>query len=408
MSNRAHEIKIVPRAEIRPNPKNRNEHTAAQVDRLVKIIEYQGFRNPLIVSNRTGLLVAGHGRLMAASKMGIESLPVIFQDFDSEEQEIAAGVSDNAIASWAELDLSGINTDLGDLGPDFDIDLLGIKNFKIDVAENAEGEDEVPVLPIEPKSKLGDIYRLGSHRLMCGDSTSIDAFELLMAGEKAEMVFTSPPYNGNTRFNPGKGGSGFGGGKNLGPLYENDADNKTAQEYIDFTQAVLSNCFAVLEGFLFWNVNYNSNSRSEFIKQIVPYLDLLTETICWKKTALPVPHGLTRTWEPIFVFSSFGKDQRIGHPNKTEFNYWEISNSGALDKSHRAAFPVGLPEKGIELCDPKTILDPFGGSGTTMIAAEKLGRKSFLMELDPKYCDVIVSRWEKFTGKKAELLTREV
>lgn len=132
MQIRSKEITLVKCSELKPNPKNRNIHSKDQIDRLAEIIKYQGFRNPITVSNQSGFIVAGHGRLEAAKQLGIEAVPVIYQDFESEEQEYAAQVSDNAIASWAELDLSGINADLGDLGPDFDIDLLGIKNFFID------------------------------------------------------------------------------------------------------------------------------------------------------------------------------------------------------------------------------------------------------------------------------------
>lgn len=129
---RSQEITLVPIEEIKPNPENRNSHSPEQVERLCKIIQYQGFRAPLIVSNQSGLLVAGHGRLIAAQKLGIKSLPVSFQDYDDDAQEYAAMVSDNSIASWSELDLSSINMDIQELGPEFDIALLGIKGFEID------------------------------------------------------------------------------------------------------------------------------------------------------------------------------------------------------------------------------------------------------------------------------------
>jgi ParB-like nuclease domain len=134
-------IKLVPIKDLKPNPGNRNTHSDEQIERLVKIIKYQGFRNPLIVSNQSGYLVAGHGRLMAAALMGLKEVPVTYQDFESSEQEYAAMVSDNSIASWAELDLSAINGDIPDLGPDFDIDLLGIKDFLVDPADK-EGSEE--------------------------------------------------------------------------------------------------------------------------------------------------------------------------------------------------------------------------------------------------------------------------
>jgi ParB-like nuclease family protein len=130
-------VKYIKTGDVKVNPKNRNQHAYDQIDRLIKIIEYQGFRNPIIISNRTGLLVAGHGRLMAAKKMKLKEIPAMFQDFKDEAQEYAAMVSDNAIAEWSLLDLSGINSDLPDLGPDFDINMLGLKNFVLDMEETS-------------------------------------------------------------------------------------------------------------------------------------------------------------------------------------------------------------------------------------------------------------------------------
>lgn len=131
----AKDIKLVRLADIQLNPKNRNKHSKEQIDRLCEIIKYQGFRNPVTISNRTNQLVAGEGRYLAVKQLNGTYIPAIFQDFDNEEQEYSYGVSDNAIASWAELDLSGINTDLGDLGPDFNIDWLGIKSFLLEPAD---------------------------------------------------------------------------------------------------------------------------------------------------------------------------------------------------------------------------------------------------------------------------------
>lgn len=129
------EIKIVPIKELKAKKANRNKHPKEQIEMLAKHFEYQGFRNPIIVSNQSGEIVCGHGRLDAAKKAGLKEVPVIYQDFESPEQEYAYHVADNGLGLWSELDMSGINMDIGDLGPDFDIDLLGIKNFTIDVAE---------------------------------------------------------------------------------------------------------------------------------------------------------------------------------------------------------------------------------------------------------------------------------
>jgi hypothetical protein len=142
MDVKSKDIKLVPIGDIKPWPKNRNKHSQEQIKRLVKLIEYQGFRNPLVISNQSGYLVAGHGRLEAAAKLGMKQVPVIYQDFESEDQAYSYMVSDNAIAEWADLDLSSINNDIGDMGPDFDIDLLGIKDFVVDAADKGFDPDE--------------------------------------------------------------------------------------------------------------------------------------------------------------------------------------------------------------------------------------------------------------------------
>lgn len=139
---------------LKPHPKNRNKHPSDQIDRLIKILEYQGWRYPIKVSNVSGFMTSGHGRNLAALKMGIKEVPVSFQDYESDEQEYADVQADNAIASWSDLDLSLINSDIGDLGPDFDIDLLGIKDFKLDVSELNEHANMSEIFGAPPFSVL--------------------------------------------------------------------------------------------------------------------------------------------------------------------------------------------------------------------------------------------------------------
>ena len=185
--------------ELKAHPKNRNSHSKEQVTRLSKLLRYQGIRAPIVVSNLSGCIVKGHGTLSAIMNNQAKQAPVVFQDFTDEAQEYAFVQSDNAIASWSELDLSGINMDIGTFGPEFDLEHLGIKDFKIEVADHIPpvDPDDVPETPMKPKTKLGDLWTLGKHRLLCGDSTSVDAVERLMGGEKADMVFTDPPYGIN-------------------------------------------------------------------------------------------------------------------------------------------------------------------------------------------------------------------
>ena len=361
---------------IRQHPKNRNTHPQDQIDRLANVIAYQGFRDPLIVSKRSGLLISGHGRVMAAKQLGMTQIPVTMQDFEDDAQEYAALVSENAVASWAELDLSGINTDLGDLGPDFDVDLLGIKGFEIEVADKVLGdEDDVPEVPVEPKTRLGDIYQLGAHRLMCGDSTSIVAVEKLMGGENADMGFCDPPYN-------------------LGFEYNEYDDNKSSEEYSEFSKL--------------WFSNLQIVSKRQIVTlgtkniPIMANLGVVAGVACWvKKNWITSCHiSKLQQWEPIFFYGDYTKLKRTS-------DLFEINRVFQKDVGNDHTCP-----KQIELikdifghyCE-QSVVDLFGGSGTSMIAAESLGLKSYLMELDPRYCDVIVARWEKYTGKKAELIS---
>ena len=391
---RSKDVRIVSVDEIRPNERNRNSHPPEQIDRLCKIIEYQGFRTPLIVSNQSGKLVSGHGRLLAAKKLGLKELPVLFQDFESSDQEMAAGISDNAVSAWAELDLSGINLDLGDLGPDFDIDLLGIEDFVIEPADKLDpgcDEDEVPD-HVEPNAKLGDIYRLGNHRLMCGDSTDFSAVEKLMNGELADLVFTDPPYNVNYKGSDGQ---------------KIQNDNMDEAAFSQFCSDFYSNYFTAMKPgasiYVFHADLMGDHFRYNFKKSGFH----LSSTIIWNKNSLvmgrsdyhwkhePCLYG----WKPGAAHEWYSDRKQ-----NTVFDFQK--GSGQDNKMHPTCKPVGLVEYFINNSSKKNdlIIDLFGGSGSTLISAEKNNRRCFMSEIDPHYVDVIIARWEKYSGQKAELI----
>lgn len=402
------QIKLVPISELKLRSNNRNKHPKEQIDRLAEIIKYQGFRRPVIVSNLSGQVVCGHGRIAAAKKLKIKEVPCIYQDYIDAAQENADHVADNALQYWSELDLDGIRTDIAEFGPEFDVNMLGLKDFNVDIEHVEPGcdEDEVPE-HVEPKTKLGDIYQLGNHRLMCGDSTSIDAVEKLMNGEKADMVFTSPPYNsGNGGFK-----SDYYGKKK--DFYKEKTDSRTKEEYVMFCCEILNNISTILsseQSPVLWNVMYNSKSRNDYglvvFGNAQPFD--VQETICWNKgKGFPTASKgiLSRDWELIFVLCKVQKYFSTQGENEVRFARWDIPSEKQLE-NHGACFPVALAEKAINdfSIAGDHIYEPFGGSGSTLIACEKTNRKCFMMELDPHYIDVIVARWEKYTGKKAELL----
>lgn len=386
-------------SSLKPHPKNPNKHTDDQIERLAKLMRYQGFRSPIVVSNLSGYIVAGHGRLLAAKKLKLEKVPVSFQDFSDHEQEYAHMTADNAIAEWATLDLGNINEELESLGPDFDLDFLGIKDFELEPADKYADKDAdaVPDVPKKPKAKLGQIYKLGVHRLMCGDSTSIDAVEKLMDGQKADITFTSPPYNVGKTPNGNK------------QKYISDSDNKSSGDFKQLLNEFTNNCL-IFSDYVFSNIQSLSGNKIALIEHLYDMRERFADTIIWdKKTAEPAMarRVLNSRFEYIHIFSNEAK-RTIG---KRDFrgtleNIFELNSRQGKEfaKIHKATFPVQLPEYFILNFTETSCLDPFGGTGTTLIACEKTNRKCFMMELDPHYVDVIIARWEQFTGKKAELI----
>ena len=402
----ADKIEQWPTAKLLPYARNARTHSDEQVAQIAASIAEFGFTNPILAGS-DGIIVAGHGRLAAAQKLGLERVPVVVLDHLSATQRRALVIADNRIAEnagWDDELLAIEFAELADAG--FDNLLTGFTQDEIDaltpeqIPEGLTDEDAVPEVQAEPVSKLGDVWLLGKHRVMCGDSTDAGSVALLMNGKSADVTFTSPPYNANT-----KAGDGdiFTSKKSKKLYTDGYSDNLQSDAYVEFASKVLDTCFEVTSGFIFWNVSYNANSRFEYIKQIVPRLEFLIEQICWKKSSsIPFKGSLMRDWEPIYLFSTNG--ERLGL-NEVVSNHWTVSNTNSQTETHKACFPVELPSKGISLIKPKTniVFDPFGGSGTTMIACEKHGRHARLMELDPRYCDVIVKRWQEFTGKQATL-----
>ena len=378
-------LRLIPIIEVVPNPRNNNRHSIEQINYLAKLIKAHGFREPLLISNRSGFLIAGHGRLEAAKLLWMETIPAIFQDFASEAEEYQHMTADNEIARWAELDYQNVYDTLKEI-PEIDTELLGIENFVIpEVVEPQCDEDEVPEVPEEPKTKLGDIYKLGNHRLMCGDSTSIDAVEKLMDGNKADMVFTDPPYGINeetdrdfsSRTRKAKG---------------NSFDKIIGDDSIDTAVAAYSISDLLAPIVCYWGGNYYAHKMNPSSCWIV-----------WDKRVEEKQRDMNSDCELAYV----------KHPNKESVRIFRHLWKGMIKGSEHGQGRVHPTQKPIALAewcfdeldkDSKIIVDLFCGSGSTLIACEKSKRLCFGMELSPKYCDVIVARWEKFTGKKAELI----
>lgn len=401
------EIKIVDIDSIIPNPKNANRHSIEQLQRLEKLIKYQGFRNPLIVSNRTGFLVVGHGRLEAAKNMGMSEVPVIFQDFESEAQEYAYLISDNEIARWAELDYQSLYDELKEIEIG-DIDLLGIEDFKLPEVEIEPqcGEDEVPEVE-NPITKRGDIWILGNHRLMCGDSTMIDDVEKLMNGEKADMVFTDPPYRvsfeGQRFSSTTKDGKKVFGDFSANTKHEKiKNDSLDENEFNDFIFKVLTGLFSSLKKDNAWYICFAQFELHLLLNGIISAGEKWKNIIIWMKNQANLSNmDYKSRYEPI-VYSQSGS-RFFGERYKQE-DIWEFQRTLKNDL-HPTMKPIPLIEYAIENSSKKDdlIIDFFLGSGSTLIASENKGRKCYGMELDEKYCDVIINRWQNYTGKQAIL-----
>ena len=378
------------------NPR-KNDHA---VDRVAAAIKEFGFRVP-IVAKSDGLVVDGHLRLKAAKKLGLTDVPVILADDLTEAQIKAFRLSVNKVAEFAEWDHELLALEISDLQEaDFDLSLTGFDPDEIEalfpkeVAEGLTDEDAVPDAPEQPVTVEGDVWLLGRHRLMCGDSTSIDAVEKLMLEAVANMIFTDPPYLMNFT-----GGIHADGSKSFNAKHGGIKNDKmTEQEGDDFLDAINAVIRAKVDGAFY---------ISFYRLGIGKYLASMERTglknralVIWDKGN----HTLSNSdymsmYEPIF-YGWVNSHKFYG--GKNGMDIWRIKRTAKNDL-HPTMKPVELVCKAIEDGSQVNgvVLDLFGGSGTTLIAAEKLNRQSRLMELDPKYCDVIIKRWQDFTGQEA-------
>jgi site-specific DNA-methyltransferase (adenine-specific) len=388
-------------ADLIPYVRNSRTHSDAQVAQIAASIKEFGWTNPILIDGENGI-IAGHGRLLAARKLGQDKVPVIELRHMTEAQKRAYVIADNQLAMNAGWDTALLTLELVDLKDQgFDLDLLGFDPSELEKLlepEQVDGltdEDAVPEAPVEPKTKLGNIYQLGNHRLMCGDSCSITDMEKLCAGQLVDMWLTDPPYN-----------VAYEGKTKDALKIQNDSMGD--DQFRQFLRDAYVTADTVMKGgavFYIWHADsegYNFRGAAKDAGWTV------RQCLIWKKSSI-VMGRQDYHWkhEPCL----YGWKDGAGHlwaADRKQTTVLEFDKP-ARNGEHPTMKPVELfayqmlnNTKGGDI-----VLDSFGGSGTTMIAAEKHGRYARLMELDPKYCDVIVKRWEDFTGKKAVLLTDE-
>jgi DNA modification methylase len=381
-----------------PYAKNSRTHSDAQVAQIAASIKEFGWTNPILVDGTKGI-IAGHGRLMAARKLGLVKVPVIELKDMTESQKKAYVIADNQLAMNAGWDIDLLKIEVADLDEDgFDLELLGFDSKMLDsllepeVKEGFVDEDAVPEVPKEPKTNLGDIYILGEHRLMCGDSTSIESVEKLTDG-LVDILVTDPPYNVNYE----------GATKDKLKIMNDSMDDENFRQFL--RDAFVAADAVMKQGAVYyiWHAdsegyNFRGACRDAGWK--------VRQTLIWAKDSM-VMGRQDYHWkhEPCL----YGWKDGAAHlwaADRKQTTIIECKKPRVND-IHPTMKPVELMEYQI-LNNTKgqdIVLDLFGGSGSTLIACEKTGRKARLMELDPKYCDVIVKRWEDFTGKKAELLS---
>lgn len=385
--------------DLIPYVNNSRTHSEEQVNQIVASINEFGFTNPLLIDEKDSI-IAGHGRLLASKKLGMEEVPCIVLKGLTEAQKKAYIIADNKMALNAGWDDELLKLELENLKElDFDLELTGFNVDELDdiLGNNEEEteivEDEVPEVPEEPKAKLGDIYQLGNHRLMCGDSTSEEDVAKLMDGTKADMVFTDPPYGVDIK------------GKYTGKILNDDLKDNELEDFLNKVNANLKIfcngsfyiCYEVLNSV----ENFNAFGKPD-------------EIICFNKDSASMPFGknrYNRKYELILFYKNNGELICDSEPNvwdapkSSSFNNRDengkrFNEKGNFCVAHPTTKPLMIPARAIKNSsnEKDNILDLFGGSGSTLIACEQLNRKCYMMELDEHYVSVIIERYINFTG----------
>ena len=388
-------VKYIPIGDVKPYGKNPRKNAGA-VKYVANSLREFGWRQPIVIDSE-GVIVAGHTRLLAAQSLGMDTVPVVVADDLTPEQIKAYRLADNKTAEFAEWDADLLDMELDDL--DIDMSLFGFELDEPETEPQEITEDEIPEAA-EKRCKLGDLWKLGEHRLICGDSTDPAIIEKLMGGQKAELLLTDPPYGIDVVKGKKVGGGGalhfgrriggrIGGNKIVdSTFYANvigDETTETAEKGYEAAKEFADNQ-------IIFGGNY--------------FTDFLPPSRCW---IVWDKENTGNFADAELAWTSFNKGVRLYH-----FMWNGLAREGSrkvegVSRVHPTQKPVGM--LGYILQDFSKeggeILDTFGGSGSTLIACEQLKRKCFMAELDPHYCDIILERWETLTGGKAELITQE-
>lgn len=386
--------------QLVPHPQNCKNHDKDAVERQAAVMEYQGWRRPITVSNQSGKITSGHKRLLAAKLKKATHVPVSFQDYENEDQEIADLIADNALNEWEPTSRTAVNLVVPHLGPDFDINMLGLKDFTLDIADKDAGcdEDETPEAPPEPKVKRGELWILGEHRLLIDDCTVKENVDRLMAGEKADMVFTDPPYGdfvGGFRTKTAAERSNKPGERGLVKRVTTIENDGAIEDFSDCFRVIDPHLSGVSTKMVFFKWN-----KWEQIKSACSHWGEPSAVCVWDRERFA---SAFFRFNPVHEFVFHWGSQEDKRKECALTNVWRGKKELENKELHPTVKPQEIIQPAIEVCSSpgERILDPFLGSGSTLIACEKTNRKCFGMEIDPHYGEVIIQRWQKFSGKKA-------
>ncbi len=386
-----------------PYANNTRTHSEEQIAQVAASIREFGFTNPVLVDADNGI-IAGHGRVLAARKLGLVEVPCIRLAHLDEKQKRAYIIADNKLALNAGWDEELLALELGALKDDgFDIELTGFTEDELaelvvpeEIAEGLTDEDAVPDAPEQPVTVEGDVWLLGRHRLMCGDSTSQSAFDQLMSKTRGDLIFTDPPY-----------GMSYGGGRAAGSTKKGARvkahgmiknDDLQGEDLISLVRDALATSIAASKEGAPLYACFTWRTYVEFEAALESLGREVKACIVWDKKSIGLGNSHYRP-QHEFIFYCGGQ----WYGDKSQSDVWQMSRGSTAEYVHPTQKPVELIERALNNSSKAgdVIVDCFGGSGSTLIACEKTARDCRMMELDPKYCDVIIKRWQDFTGQKA-------
>lgn len=391
------EIKLIKTQLLVPYARNARTHSEAQVDQIAASIREFGFTNPILIKDDM-TIIAGHGRLAAAKKLQLDEVPTICLSHLSPTQVKAYILADNKLALNAGWDEDMLALEIKELSMEgFDVSLTGFDDVELSgllVESTEEGltdEDEVPEVPANPLTKPGDVWILGGHRVLCGDCLILENYKKLLNGAAPNMLHTDPPY-----------------GVSYAAEGHTEIQNDSLQgdEFTQFLSDALGNCFISLADGANAYVWHAGSKTVEFITAFknAGFTMASPGLLQWVKSSLVMSQGDYHPRNEPCLYGWKAGANRVRVKDRTKTTVWEFDRPRANDL-HPTMKPVELCEEAINNSSMKgqSVLDIFGGSGSTLLACEKTGRINFSMEIEPKYCDVIVKRWQEFTGKKAVL-----